>query len=47
MKKLMEIVKVITICTIVAVIMTACFFGAVLQESYKLEPLTAAEVNNG
>lgn len=47
MKTVMEFVKGITICTIVAVIMTACFLGAALQESYKLEPLTAAEVNNG
>lgn len=47
MKKTFEIIRNILICAVIAVIMTGCFLGAVLQESYKLEPLTAAEVNNG
>lgn len=44
MEKVMEFIKSIVICTIVLVFFVSCFFGAVLQESYKLHPLTAAEV---
>lgn len=47
MKKTIEIIRNLLICTVIALVMVGCFFGAVLQESYKLEPLTAAEVNNG
>lgn len=44
MKKTIGIVKEFMICLIIAVFMVGCFFGAVLQESYKLSPVTAAEV---
>lgn len=47
MKKTIENIRNILICAVIAVIMVGCFLGAALQESYKLEPLTAAEVNNG
>lgn len=47
MKTVMKVIRNILIYTLIALFMVGCFFGAVLQESYKLEPLTAAEVGNG
>lgn len=47
MKKVMAIIRDLVICMVITVFMTAVFFGAVLQESYKLQPLTAQEVLNG
>lgn len=44
MKKVFGAVKAAVIAIIVAGFMVSAFFGAVLQESYKLCPLTAAEV---
>lgn len=47
MKTAITVIKNLTICAIAVTFMTAVFFGAVLQESYKLSPLTAAEVMEG
>jgi len=44
MKKVFETIRNLMICMIAAVCMTALFIGAALQESYKLNPLTAEEV---
>lgn len=44
MKKVIKFIAELTIGMMVVTFVTACFFGAVLQESYKLSPLTAAEV---
>lgn len=46
MKKVIKFVTELTIGMLVVTFATACFFGAVLQESYKLNPLTAAEVQS-
>lgn len=44
MKRVIGIAKEITICLIVLIFMVGAFFGAVLQESYKLSPLTQEEI---
>ena len=44
MKRIIGIIKNITICLIVAVFMVSCIFAAVLQESYKLDPVTQDEI---
>lgn len=44
MKKVIKFLTELTIGMLIVSFATACFFGAVLQESYKLSPLTAAEV---
>ena len=44
MKKVIKFIAELTIGMMVITFVTACFFGSVLQESYKLSPLTAAEV---
>jgi len=44
MKKVIKFLTELTIGLLIVTFATACFFGAVLQESYKLSPLTATEV---
>lgn len=44
MKKTIGIVRNLMICVLIALFMTGCFFGAILQESYKLSPLTQEEI---
>ena len=44
MKRVITFIAELTIGMMVVTFVTACFFGAVLQESYKLSPLTAEEV---
>lgn len=44
MKRTLGFARDIMICFIIAVFMVGVYFGAVLQESYKLAPVTAAEV---
>ena len=44
MKRVITFIAELTIGVMVVTFVTACFFGAVLQESYKLSPQTAAEV---
>lgn len=44
MKKFIGIVKNIMICMVISIIMIGGFFGAVLQTSYRLCPVTAQEL---
>lgn len=44
MKRIIGIARTLLICTIVLISMIAMFLGAVLQESYKLCPVTADEI---
>ncbi len=44
MKKIIEFVRNIMICALAALFITGCFLGAVLQESYKLDPVTQDEI---
>ena len=44
MNKFLGAVRTVLLCTIVLVFMIGTFFGAVLQESYKLCPVTAEEI---
>ena len=44
MKKLKEFLISLLISVVLAILLVCMYFGAVLQESYKLCPLTEAEV---
>lgn len=44
MAKVIRIIRDIIISAVIVLCVTAGFFGAVLQESYKLAPLTAVEI---
>lgn len=44
MKKALSIIRSILIAMIIMVIMIGGFFGAVLQTSYRLSPVTAYEM---
>ena len=44
MKKIIGYVRTVLICAFIVAFMIGSFFGAVLQESYKLCPVTAEEI---
>lgn len=44
MKRVITFIAELTIGMMVVTFVTACFFGAVLKESYQLSPLTAEEI---
>ena len=44
MKKVIGAVRTAVICAFIVIFMIGMFFGAALQESYKLCPVTAEEI---